>query len=156
MLIAGGGISADKSKWIDSKENFFLPIRVLSKLFRGLFLSHLKKYYHRSHITIPKSSEELNDPSHFQRFLNTLYAKKWVVYTKQPFENPESVINYLGRYTHRVAISNQRIQEITDNTVTFRYKDYADNDKLKSMTLSGVEFIRRFLMHILPSNIEFP
>lgn len=149
-LIAGGGISADKTIWIDSREKFYLPVRVLSKLFQSLFLHHLKKYYHGGFITIPKSCEELNDPSHFQRFLNNLYSKKWVVYTKQPFDNPDSVINYLARYTHRVAISNQRILEITDNTVTFQYKDYADNDKLKAMTLSGVEFIRRFLMHILP------
>lgn len=124
VLITGGGISADKGKWIDSREKFFLPI--------------------------PKSCEELNDPSHFQRFLTNLYSKKWIVYTKQPFENPDSVIKYLGRYTHRIAISNQRILEITNDTVTFRYKDYADNDKLKTMSLSGVEFIRRFLMHILP------
>jgi predicted Zn-ribbon and HTH transcriptional regulator len=150
-LITGGGLSEDKTKWIDSKENFFLPVRVLSKLFQRLFLHHLKKYYQGSFITIPKSCEELNDPSHFQRFLNHLYSQKWVVYTKQPFDNPDSVINYLGRYTHRVAISNQRILEITDNTVTFRYKDYADNNKLKTMTLSSMEFIRRFLMHILPT-----
>lgn len=150
VLITGGGMAADKSKWIDSRENFFLPIRVLAKLFRGLFLFHLKKYNNGSLITIPKSCEELNDPNHFKSFLNILYTKKWVVYTKQPFENPDSVIKYLGRYTHKVAISNQRIVEITDNTVTFRYKDYADNDKLKTMTLAGAEFIRRFLMHILP------
>lgn len=150
VLITGGGLSADKSKWIDSREKFFLPIRVLSKLFQRLFLFHLKKFYNTNHITIPKSCEELNDPSHFNRFLNSLYSKKWIVYTKQPFENPNSVIKYLGRYTHRIAISNQRILEITNNTVTFRYKDYADNGKLKSMTLSGVEFIRRFILHILP------
>jgi hypothetical protein len=146
----GGGISADKDKWIDSRDKFLLPIPVLSKLFQRLFLFHLKKYYHGSYLTIPKRCEELNDPSHFQRYLTNLYSKKWIVYTKQPFENPDSVIKYLGRYTHRIAISNQRILEITDNTVTFRYKDYADNDKLKTMTLAGVEFIRRFLMHILP------
>jgi predicted Zn-ribbon and HTH transcriptional regulator len=150
VLITGGGISADKGKWIDSRDKFFLPIPVLSKLFQRLFLFHLKKYYHGSYLTIPKSCEELNDPSHFQRFLTNLYSKKWIVYTKQPFENPDSVIKYLGRYTHRIAISNQRILEITNDTVTFRYKDYADNDKLKTMSLSGVEFIRRFLMHILP------
>jgi predicted Zn-ribbon and HTH transcriptional regulator len=150
VLITGGGISADKSKWIDSRDKFFLPIRVLAKLFQRLFLFHLKKYYHGSYLTIPKRCEELNDPSHFQRFLTKLYSKNWIVYTKQPFENPDSVIKYLGRYTHRIAISNQRILEITNNTVTFRYKDYADNDKLKTMTLAGVEFIRRFLMHILP------
>ncbi len=150
VLITGGGMAADKSKWIDSRDKFFLPIRVLAKLFQSLFLFHLKKYYHGSHITIPKSCEELNDPSHFKRFLTNLYSKKWIVYTKQPFENPDSVIKYLGRYTHRIAISNQRILDITNNTVTFRYKDYADNDKLKAMTLSSVEFIRRFLMHILP------
>ncbi len=150
VLITGGGISADKSKWIDSRDKFFLPIRVLAKLFRGLFLFHLKNYYNGNFITIPKSYEELNDPSHFQRFLTNLYSKKWIVYTKQPFENPDSVIKYLGRYTHRIAISNQRILEITNNTITFRYKDYADNDKLKAMTISSLEFIRRFLMHILP------
>lgn len=150
VLITGGGMTADKSKWIDSRDKFLLPINVLSKLFQKLFLFHFKKYYHGSLITIPKSCEELNDPAHFQRFLNKLYSQKWIVYTKHPFENPDSVIKYLGRYTHRVAISNHRILEITDKTVTFRYKDYADNDKLKHMTLSCVEFIRRFLMHILP------
>lgn len=150
VLIAGGGISEDKTKWKDSGEKFFLPVHVLSKLFQRIFLHHLKKYYNGSYLTIPKSCEELNDPPHFKRLLNKLYSQKWVVYTKQPFDNPASVIKYLGRYTHRVAISNQRILEITDNTVTFRYKDYADNDKLKSMTLTCVEFIRRFMMHILP------
>lgn len=150
VLITGGGLSADKGKWIDSKEKFFLPIRVLSKLFQRLFLFHLKNFYNADFLAIPKSCDELKDPSHFNRFLTILYSKKWIVYTKQPFENPNSVIKYLGRYTHRIAISNQRILEITDRTVTFRYKDYADNDKLKSMTLSGVEFIRRFMMHILP------
>ncbi|MBK8396305.1 MAG: transposase [Leptospiraceae bacterium] len=121
-------------------------IKTISEI---IFIS-FEKYYHGSYLTIPKSCEELNDPSHFQRFLTNLYSKKWIVYTKQPFENPDSVIKYLGRYTHRIAISNQRILEITNNTVTFRYKDYADNDKLKTMTLPCVEFIRRFLMHILP------
>ena len=150
VLIAGGGLTADKGKWIDSREKFFLPVRVLSKLFQRLFLHHLKKYYHGSFITIPKSCEELKDPSHFQRFINNLYSQKWVVYTKQPFDNPDSVVNYLGRYTHRVAISNQRILEITNSTVTFRYKDYADNNSLKHMTLTCAEFIRRFMLDILP------
>ena len=151
VLITGGGLTEDKKNWNDSRDNFFLPVRVLSKLFQRLFLFHLKKLYHRDHLTIPKSCYELSDPSHFQKFLNKLYSLKWVVYCKEPFENPEHLMNYLGRYTHRVAISNQRILEITDSTVTFRYKDYADNNKLKPMTLSHIEFIRRFLLHILPN-----
>jgi hypothetical protein len=94
VLITGGGLSTAKDKWIDSKEKFFLPIRVLSKLFQRLFLFHLKKFYNEHYLTIPKSFDELKDPSHFNRFLNSLYSKKWIVYTKEPFENPDSVIKY--------------------------------------------------------------
>ncbi len=132
LVVTGGGLSKD-GKWKSSRKKFFLPVKVLSKKFRGKFLCLLK--------TIAAASDEL---------LSKLYNTKWVVYCKPPFGNAEKVIEYLGRYTHRVAISNNRIVAIHNDEVIFRWRDYSDQNKMKQMTLTANEFIRRFLLHVLP------
>ena len=137
MIVSGGGLTAD-NRWRKSKEKFFLPIRVLSAKFQGKFLSLLKE-------KLPDTDKAL---------LDACYAQKWVVYCKPPFASAEKVIAYLGRYTHRVAISNNRLISLQGGRVTFRWRDYADGNKMKTMTITAEEFIRRFLLHILPSGFR--
>ena len=137
-IVTSGGIDSN-NKWIDSKrKDFLFPVKVISALFKGKYLALLKQRY------TPK------DPSSFQKLIDEAYEKEWVVYIKEPLKNPNSVIEYLGRYTHRIAISNARIVSYEDNKVSFRYKDYKDNNKLKIMTLDETEFFRRYMIHILP------
>ena len=138
-IVTSGGIS-QSGKWISSKKDFIFPVFVLSKLFRGKYLSKLK---------MRLSSEVLEE---FKSSIEESYSKEWVVYVKPPLSNPDKVIEYLGRYTHRIAISDARIIKYEDNRVTFRYKDYKDHNKLKLMTLSEEEFLRRFIMHIPPKS----
>ena len=137
MIVTGGGLTPD-NKWRKSKKKFFLPNRVLSSKFRGKFLALLKE-------KLPDTDKKLFD---------LCYAQKWVVYCKPPFASADKVISYLGRYTHRVAISNNRILNIRDGKVTFRWRDYADGNKVKTMTITAEEFIRRFLLHVLPSGFR--
>ncbi len=137
MIVTGGGLTLD-AKWRRSKRDFFLPIHVLSAKFRGKFLALLKKEF-------PNTEKSL---------LDMCYAKKWVVYCKPPFGSSEQVVAYLGRYTHRVAISNNRILSLENGKVTFLWRDYAHGSKVKPMTLDAEEFIRRFLLHILPSGFR--
>lgn len=137
MLVTGGGLTPD-GKWRDSKKKFFLPVRVLSAKFRGKFLALFKQKF-------PDVTEDL---------LDACRSKKWVVYCKPPFGSAEKVVSYLGRYTHRVAISNNRILSLKDGKVTFFWRDYAHGNQKKIMTLDALEFIRRFLMHILPSGFR--
>ena len=137
MIVTGGGLTAD-NKWRESKKKFFLPIRVLSSKFRGKFLSLLK--------------EKMPDTD--KTVLEACYTHKWVVYCKPPFASAEKVISYLGRYTHRVAISNNRMMAMQDGKVTFRWRDYADGNRMKNMTVTADEFIRRFLLHILPAGFR--
>jgi hypothetical protein len=150
-LVTGGGLSLDGKRWLRSSKEFFIPVKVLSSLFRGKFLDGLKKLYEAEELKFPGQIEELKDPPAFKRFLTNLYHQAWVVYCKPPLKHPEKVVDYLGRYTHRVALSNDRLVKMEDNKVTFRWRDSADNDKIKWLTLEAFEFIRRFLLHVLPN-----
>jgi hypothetical protein len=148
-IVLAGGLTEDR-KWRCSSKKFFIPVKVLSKKFRGKFLYHLKKYYNENKLEFYGELKEFENPEAFQSLLNNCYKKSWYIYSKRPFSSPSAVIEYLGRYTHRVAISNNRIAGIDKKSVTIKYKDYRESGKEKLMTISGVEFIRRFLMHILP------
>jgi hypothetical protein len=131
---------------------FFLPVKVLSRLFRGKLLAKLKEEY-RKGLKWTGSLAHLADPRQFNRFLTSLYRMEWVVYAKPPFGGPEQVLKYLALYTHRVAISNERIESLENGQVTFRYKDYADSARWRRMTLDAHEFLRRFLLHVLPKGL---
>ena len=151
-IVPGGGLSFEGSRWISSRKKFFVPVKVLSRLFQGKFLAYLKKAYHQNQLQFDGSINSLKEPQNFQVLLNELYQKEWVTYCKPPFGSPLQVLEYLGRYTHRVAISNQRISNFKNGEVTFRWRDYKDGNKNKLMTIDAQEFIRRFLLHILPDN----
>ncbi len=151
-VVPSGGLSLDGTRWVSSREDFFIPVRILSRKFRGKFLYYLKKEYHTNHkLKLIGAAEELRNKSVFQAFIDRLYKKEWVVYCKPPFSSAEHVLEYLGRYTHRVAISNNRIVALENGYVVFKWRDYRDNNKQKFMTVTAEEFIRRFLMHVLPS-----
>jgi hypothetical protein len=149
-LVTGGGLSLDGKQWISSRKDFFIPVNVLSSLFRGKFLDGLKKLYEAGELTFPGQIEELKESPVFKRLLTNLYHQEWVVYCRPPLKNPEKVMDYLGRYTHRVALSNDRLVKMEGNQVTLRWRDSADNNKIKLLTLEAFEFIRRFLLHVLP------
>lgn len=147
-IISGGGITND-NQWKDATKNdwqFLFPVKAMSRVFKGKFLETLKNLIDAAAV-LPSPGTDL------KALFNLLYRKDWIVYAKAPFGGPHAVIEYLGRYTHKVAISNHRLTSINnqDDTVTFDYKDYADDSKQKQMTLNGPEFIRRFEQHILPS-----
>jgi hypothetical protein len=143
-------LSSDGTRWIASKENFFIAVHVLSQVFRGKFLEQLKKAYRAGRLKCIGRAKLLSQRKVFQQLLDRLYSKGWVVYAKQPFGGPQQVLAYLGRYTHRVAISNHRLVSMQDGTVTFQWRDYRDESKTKLMTLKASEFLRRFLLHVLP------
>jgi hypothetical protein len=149
-VVTGGGLSDDKKKWISSKKKFFIHVKVISKRFRSIFLKQLKTAYKNGELLFPGKIEELSDHHKFQTLIDNLYKKEWVVFSKRPFKKPETVLEYLSRYTYKVAISNHRIIKVEDDHVYFRYKDYADGGKQKVMRITAFEFIRRFLLHILP------
>ncbi|HEY5525693.1 MAG TPA: IS91 family transposase [Clostridium sp.] len=149
-IVPGGGLSSI-GKWIPSRKKFFIPVKVLSRKFRGKYLYYLKKLYYQNKLEFHGSQENLLNKIAFEKLLFSLYSKEWIVYCKPPFKNASYVVEYLGRYTHRVAISNTRIVSIENDNVTFKWHDYKDNSKYKLMTISSEEFIRRFLIHILPS-----
>jgi hypothetical protein len=149
-IIPGGGLSFDGKKWISCKPDFFIPVKVLSLVFRGKFLDYLNKAYEAGRLRFDGKISSLSKKCNFKKLLDDLYHQNWHVYCKPPFKRPEKAIDYLGRYVHRVAISNDRIVELKDDRVTIKYRDYADGDKVKEMTLKATEFIRRFLLHILP------
>jgi hypothetical protein len=149
-IVTGGGLSLDAKRWIPCKGEFFLPVTVLSRLFRGKFLAYLKEARDRGELVFPGTMVTLKEKSAFNALLKDLYEKQWVVYCKAPFHNTETVMDYLGRYTHRVAISNERLVKLENDRVTFRYRDRNDNDTVRLMSLDASEFIRRFLLHILP------
>jgi len=153
-VVPGGGISPDGSRWIPCRPRFFLPVRVLSCLFRRLFLTYLEEAFDAGKLKFFSSLEALRDPQVFRRHLDPVRNVKWVVYAKAPFAGPQQVVDYVGRYTHRVAISNHRIVDIEDGQVKFNWRDYRDNNQQKTMTLSAEEFIRRFLLHVLPSGFH--
>lgn len=149
-IVTGGGLSLDGKRWVSSRDDFFIAVKVLSSLFRGKFLDGLKKAYEAGELKFAGQIEELKEASAFKRFLSDLYGQQWVVYCKPPLRNPEKVMDYLGRYTHRVALSNDRLVKLEGNQVTFRWRDSADGNKIKWITLEAFEFIRRFLLHVLP------
>jgi hypothetical protein len=152
MIVPGGGISIDRRRWISSRAAFLLPVRVLGALFRRLFLTRLNELHEASKLAFFGAQADLADQRRFLRHLAPLRKKRWVVYAKAPFNGPESVLAYLSRYTHRVAISNQRLIAYDQTGVTFRYKDYRRDgpERQRVITLAPHEFIRRFLLHVLP------
>jgi hypothetical protein len=150
-VIPAGGLAPDRSSWISPRRpNFLLPVRVLSEVFRGKFLEGLEEAFRNGELTFCGNVQHLAHPRHFQRLLGQLSRKKWVVYAKPPFGGVEHVLQYLARYTHRVAISNHRLASFDGHQVTFRWKDYAHGNKKRKMTVSADEFLRRFLLHVLP------
>lgn len=153
-VVPGGGLSLDPSRWVACRPRFFLPVRVLSRLFRRLFLAGLKTAFDDGRLRFFGSLAPLSDPARFDAWLAPARKVKWMVYSKPPFGGPLQVLRYLGRYTHRVAISNDRLVAIDDDTVSFRWKDYRDQDRQKVMTLPADEFIRRFLLHVLPARFQ--
>jgi len=149
-VIPSGGIALDCSRWVHPRPGFFLPIRVLSKAFRGKFIAGLKRLFRKGDLRFHGRLAGLADAKTFQRFLRQLFRQNWVVYSKRPFGGPEHVLQYLARYTHRVAISNHRLTEFKDGRVTFRWKNYAAGNRQRVMTVGADEFLRRFLLHVLP------
>jgi putative transposase/transposase-like zinc-binding protein len=149
-VIPGGGLSPDHSQWIHPRYSFFLPIPVLRKVFRGKFVDGLKHMHRDGRLTFAGSIQRMSEPKCFAAFLRTLFRQDWVVYAKPAFGGPEQVVRYLGRYTHHVAISNHRLVSFDGSNVTFRWRDYARGNKQRLMTVSAEEFIRRFLVHVLP------
>ena len=156
MIVPGGGISLDGERWVPSRARFLLPVRVLAKLFRRLFLANLCQLHATGRLQFFGDHIGLTDRRAFLRHLMPLRKKRWVVYCKPPFSGPEAVLAYLSRYTHRVAISNRRLIMLDKHGVTFRYKDYRRDraDRQSTMTLSPDEFIRRFLLHVLPKGFH--
>jgi Putative transposase/Transposase zinc-binding domain len=149
-VIPAGGLTADHRHWIHPRYQFFLPVRVLAQVFRGKFVAGLKQAFRQGRLTFAGTLKPLENEKAFHSFLRTLFRQNWVVYAKPPFGGPQHVIGYLARYTHRVAISNHRLLAFVQDRVTFRWKDYAHGNQKKKMTLSSQEFLRRFLLHVLP------
>ncbi|MEJ2158277.1 MAG: IS91 family transposase [Desulfobacteraceae bacterium] len=155
--IVPGGALSDDNQWIEPKhdDKFLFPVHSLSKVFRGKFIERFKAAHHGQKIVLPDTLSHLSDPQCFERWIDQLVARNWVVYCKRPFADAPSVVRYIGRYTHRVAISNNRIVDITDNKVRFLYKDYkASRIVWLQMTLQAKEFIRRFIWHVLPNRFH--
>ena len=151
--IVPGGALTKNNKWNSSKKNYLFPVKVMSKLFRGVYISGLRELYQKSKLKIPRDSNSqinLKIKSNFDNLLNGLMEKEWVVYSKKPFAGPEKLLDYLGRYANKIAISNNRILAVDNNHVTFKWRDYSDNNKVKIMKLKPEEFIRRYLSHVIP------
>lgn len=149
-VVPGGGLSPDGTRWIACRPGFFLPVHVLSRLFRRLFLTALQDAFAAGQLRFAGALQALADPQHFADHLRPARQTEWVVYAKRPFAGPAQVLDYVGRYTHRVAIANQRLTSLDEGHVRFHYKDYRASDAQKTMTLDAMEFIRRFLLHVLP------
>jgi hypothetical protein len=149
-VVPAGGLSPDHTRWMRSPDNYFLPKEVLKKVFRGKFIDALKEAFQNGQLNFPADLKLLANPKTFAAWLRPLFREKWVVYLKPPFGGPQYVLQYLGRYTHRVAISNHRLVSFVDGQVTFRWRDSADGNKQKLLSLSVHEFLTRFLLHILP------
>lgn len=159
-VVPGGGLACDQRgtveqpwRWLNCRPSYFLPVRVLSRVFRGKYVAGLRRAYQRGALQLGGSTAGLADPAAFEAFLRGLYAVGWVVYAKEPFGGPEQVLKYLTGYTHRVALSNRRLVRLTDEAVTLTWKDYAANCQQRELTLSGVEFLRRFCLHVLPRGL---
>jgi hypothetical protein len=150
IVIPAGAVSFDKTRWIHSREDYLFPVKALSKKFRGKFLDFLKKEFKKGTLLFPKKKDHPGTSKWFSGLINRLWKKDWVVYSKKPFAGPEKVLEYLGRYTHKVAISNHRIVSVDNSMVTFIYRDRRDSDKVKKNTITAEKFISRFLLHSLP------
>ena len=149
-VVPAGGLSPDHERWVRPRYPFFLPVKVLSRVFRGKYVSGIQQMFQKGDLCLPGALQPLAQRKAFHSFLRTLFRHDWVVYAKRPFGGPEHVLHYLARYTHRVAISNHRLVSFADGKVTFRWKDYACGNKSRLMTLAAEEFLRRFLLHVLP------
>jgi hypothetical protein len=153
-VVAGGGLAPDGQRWVACKPGFFLPVRVLSRLFRRLFLENLQRAFDSGQLQFFSTLQSLRDRVAWARYLAPCQQREWVVYAKPPFAGPQQVLDYVGRYTHRVAISNNRLLAMENASVTFRWKDYRHSSQLKTMTLTADEFLRRFLLHVLPDGFQ--
>ena len=150
-IVTGGGLSYDGKRWLSCRKGFFIPVKVLSRLFRGKVLDYLRESWESEELKFTGAIAQLQDPAQFSALLKDLYGREWVVYAKPPFKDPEMLLDYLGRYTHRIAIGNHRIIKMQDGEVSFLWRDYSDRNKNKIMRLHASEFIRRFLLHVLPA-----
>jgi hypothetical protein len=149
-VVTGGGLSSNGEQWVRGSRKFFLPVKAMSRLYRGKFLHALKKAYREERLCLKGSTQTLQNPSTWKSLLDALYRIDWVIYAKPPFGGPDHVFHYLGRYTHRVAISNHRLLALRNGKVRFLIRDYTEGGKKKVLALQAVEFIRRFLLHVLP------
>ena len=150
-VVTGGGLSPDGSRWVAGSDNFLLPVRILSRVFRGKFLGGLRAAFQNGRLRFHGRLKALARPERFHHLLDKTVRTEWVVYAKPPTKGPATVLKYLARYTHKTAISNRRLVDLTEGQVSFRWKDYAHGSKRGTMTLEAIEFVRRFLMHVLPS-----
>ena len=153
-VVPGGGLSPDNKRWIPSRKNFFVHVKVLSRLFRKKFLAYCKKAFTTGELTLEGKLKHLREPKNWETKLRSMKKRDWVVYAERPFGGAAQVLKYLARYTNRVAISNQRLLSLEDGNVTFHWKDYASGKERRRMTLDAVEFIRRFLLHVLPKGFQ--
>ncbi len=153
-LVPGGALATDGSRWIPSRAGFLFPVRALSKLFRGKYLAALQRAFEEDRLRFAGTTTRLAEPAAFGSWVRQLRRVDWVVYCKPPIAGPRQVLTYLGRYTHRVAISNERIISFHDGTVRFLWKDHADGGRVKVLALPATEFIRRFLLHVLPQRVH--
>jgi len=153
-VVPGGGVAPDGQRWIACRPGFFLPVRVLSRLFRRLFLTQLRQAFDEGELRFFNNLVALQDPDAFARYLAPVVHAEWIVYSKAPFGGPQRVLDYLGRYTHRVAISNNRLIDFADGQVAFAWKDYRHESRRKVMRLDAEEFVRRFLLHVLPTGFQ--
>jgi hypothetical protein len=149
-VVPAGGLAPDGARWIHARPTFFLPVKVLRQVFRGKLVAGLRDAYTQGRLHFPGALAALATEATFRAWLRSLYRHAWVVYAKPPFGSPSHVVHYLARYTHRVAISNHRLVAVTDDTVSFRWKDYRHGSQIRTLTLAADEFLRRFLLHILP------
>lgn len=149
-VVPAGGLALDGTRWVHARPSFFLPVKILSRVFRGKFVADLRVAFRAGRLTLPKDLQHLKTEPAFVAWLRSLFRHEWVVYAKPPFGGPRHVLHYLARYTHRVAISNHRLVNVTDDHVTFRWKDYRHGSQTRLMTLSADEFLRRFCLHVLP------
>jgi len=153
-VLPAGGLAPDGTQWIPCRPHFFLPVRVLSRRFRRLYLTGLEHLYGQGQLTLTGRCRKLAEPAPWQRLLADVRAKEWVVYAKEPLPEPQHVLKYLARYTHRVAISNHRLIALENGQVTFRYKDYQRGHRLRTLTLAAVEFLRRLMLHVPPRGFQ--
>lgn len=149
-VVPAGGLAPDGARWIHARPTFFLPVKVLCAVFRGKLVAGLREAFAQGRLTFPGALQALAGDPAFRAWLRSLHRHAWVVYAKPPFGSPAHVLHYLARYTHRVAISNHRLVAVTDDTVSFRWKDYRHGSQIRTLTLDAAEFLRRFLVHVLP------